>query len=74
MEASTLPVSDDLKNWLDWARKKADWYDPLINIKDDLLENVDPDFLLKRSPSNKPTDSSKLYQNIALRLGLIEKR
>ena len=34
-------TSDDLENWLQWARKKADWYDPNIESKDDLLQEVD---------------------------------
>jgi hypothetical protein len=26
--------TDDLVKWLDWARKKADWYDPMIKYFD----------------------------------------
>lgn len=26
--------------WLNWAKKKADWYDPFIENKDELLEAV----------------------------------
>jgi len=33
--------SEDLVNWLEWARKKADWYDPFIEREDELLKNVD---------------------------------
>jgi len=32
-------VTEELNVWLDWARKKADWYDPLIEQEDCLLEN-----------------------------------
>jgi len=35
----------DIQDWLNWARKKADWYDPLINGKDDLLGMVDKNTL-----------------------------
>lgn len=38
-------LSEELKNWLEWARLKADWYDPLIEAKDELLANVDKDNL-----------------------------
>ena len=38
-------VSDELNNWLSWARKKADWYDPLIEAEDELLKGVDRDKL-----------------------------
>lgn len=30
-------LTDDLKDWFDWAKKKIDWYDPLINKEDKLL-------------------------------------
>jgi hypothetical protein len=33
--------TDELKSWLEWARKKADWYDPFIEAEDELLKNVD---------------------------------
>ncbi len=35
------PITEDLKNWLEWANKKADWYDPFKAINDDLLADVD---------------------------------
>lgn len=34
-------IPEEIKNWLDWSRKKADWYDPMIEIEDDLLKDVD---------------------------------
>lgn len=30
-----------LQEWIDWAKGKANWYDPLIEEKDELLEGVD---------------------------------
>ena len=46
-------LTDELINWLAWARKKADWYDPLIESDDELLKNVDRDTLiLKKKVSN----------------------
>ena len=32
-------LSDDLKNWISWARQKADGYDPLIEKEDEILED-----------------------------------
>jgi hypothetical protein len=29
--------------WLEWARKKADWYDPFINSKEMLLKDIELD-------------------------------
>jgi len=31
--------------WIEWARKTADWYDPHINGDDDLLSDVDKETL-----------------------------
>ena len=39
IEESTL--SDELKNWLSWARQKADWYDPLSRKEDAILNDSD---------------------------------
>jgi hypothetical protein len=38
-------LTDDLKLWLKWANKKADWYDPFLELKDKLLDRVDRDSL-----------------------------
>lgn len=34
-------LSEETREWLSWARGKADWYDPLINKTDDYLTNND---------------------------------
>jgi hypothetical protein len=31
--------------WLDWARKKSDWYDPFIELDDEVMEKIDRDKL-----------------------------
>jgi hypothetical protein len=33
-------LKDEEKYWLDWARKKADWFDPEIEEKDELLDGL----------------------------------
>ncbi|MFV8226235.1 hypothetical protein, partial [Christiangramia aquimixticola] len=38
-------IDDELKNFLNWARLKINWYDPLIELEDDILKNVDRDTL-----------------------------
>lgn len=38
-------MTDEAINWIEWARKKADWYDPFIDAEDDLLSDVDKDTL-----------------------------
>jgi len=37
--------TDEFKNWLLWAKKKADWYDPQINAQDELLDDKDKENL-----------------------------
>lgn len=43
--------NDELKSWLEWARKKADWYDPQINREDGLLKDVDKETLAYKKAS-----------------------
>jgi hypothetical protein len=43
--------SEELEKWIEWARKKVEWYDPLIELDDELLKDVDKDTLIfKKSP------------------------
>lgn len=37
--------SDEQQNWLAWARKKADWYDPFIGEDHELISEIDRDKL-----------------------------
>jgi hypothetical protein len=34
-------LDDKTRTWLDWAKEKVDWYDPLINRKDDTFDDND---------------------------------
>ena len=38
-------VSEKGRIWLDWARAKVDWYDPLIEKEDEFLREVDGETL-----------------------------
>lgn len=42
------PPPEEFVNWLAWAREKVDWYDPLVETDDELLNDVDRDTLLFR--------------------------
>lgn len=33
--------SPQTEEWLEWASKKLDWYNPLVDIKEDLLDDID---------------------------------
>jgi hypothetical protein len=39
-------LTDEAQNWIRWAREKADWYDPLVNKADDLLNQMNINKLL----------------------------
>jgi len=47
--ALDYPVSEEQNVWLLWARRKVDWYDPLIEAKDKLLKDVDRDELTNKT-------------------------
>jgi hypothetical protein len=36
---------EEFSKWLMWAKKKADWYDPMIESSDELLMNIDKESL-----------------------------
>lgn len=38
-------LDEQKKEWLEWARKKADWYDPFIELNDVVMERIDRDKL-----------------------------
>ena len=39
-------LTDDLLNWLQWATEKVNWYDPMINKKDRLLDHYEKDEIM----------------------------
>ena len=45
-------TSEELKNWLEWAKKKVDWYDPYIETEDELLKGVDKETLTFNAQPN----------------------
>lgn len=38
-------LDENIMEWLNWARKKADWYDPFIESDDEVFKNIDRDSL-----------------------------
>lgn len=32
-------LTSEKQEWIDWANDKADWYDPTINKRDDILDS-----------------------------------
>ncbi|WP_439879676.1 hypothetical protein ACSX1A_10855 [Pontibacter sp. MBLB2868] len=45
---SSSPQSTERKEWLAWAEQKANWYDPQVNLSDELLDEVDKETLVFR--------------------------
>ena len=45
---NNLNSNDELSEWISWAKHKIDWYDPLIQVKDDLLNDGDRKTLTDR--------------------------
>ncbi|MCR6637525.1 MAG: hypothetical protein NVV82_00595 [Sporocytophaga sp.] len=42
-------LNDELKGWIEWARKKINWYNPQVQAKDDLLDDKDKEKLFLNS-------------------------
>ncbi|WP_321369873.1 hypothetical protein [uncultured Draconibacterium sp.] len=49
MEESFVNRNKVLEDWLEWARKKADWYDPFVEAKDEMMVGVDRESLNRKS-------------------------
>lgn len=45
--------TNELNEWLIWARKKSDWYDPLISLPDEYLNDEDKESIInEKKPQN----------------------
>ena len=42
VSGAPVPGGADVRDWSDWARKKADWLDPLVNVEDEILDSPAP--------------------------------
>ena len=38
-------LHSEKKEWINWAKEKADWYDPFVEKDLELLKNIDRDTL-----------------------------
>jgi hypothetical protein len=45
---NNLNLNADLNDWISWAKHKIDWYDPLIQVEDELLDDDDRQTLVER--------------------------
>ena len=59
-EKCNLTTDTELNDWINWAKQKIDWYDPLIKAKDDLLDDTDRKKLVELvNPQKKDTTTYK---------------
>jgi hypothetical protein len=48
---SSDALTQETQEWISWARKKADWYDPTIHLEEDeLLKDIDLENLKINEP------------------------
>lgn len=48
-------MSEEMIAWLDWARKKVDWYDPAVGSDDEWLDGIAPETIMTQNDSNRNT-------------------
>ncbi|SHN32928.1 hypothetical protein [Mucilaginibacter sp. OK098] len=48
-------MTSELIAWLNWVKKKTDWFDPMIEAEDDWLSGIDRDSLLAPDESKQPS-------------------
>ena len=51
-------MTEELQNWIDWSRKKADWIDPQIEGSDELLSDINKDKLFEESKAGAGSNYS----------------
>lgn len=49
-------LTDEIKEWIKWAKEKADWFDPFTNKEDELLNDND------REEFHKPKQPNNYYR------------
>lgn len=52
MEIENKDTSPEMAQWIDWARKKVNWYDPMIEANDPILNDIDRDSLSLKTKWN----------------------
>jgi hypothetical protein len=48
----TEDKADPLSEWIEWAEKKADWYDPQVRGNDELMDGIDKETLTLKNKSS----------------------
>lgn len=58
--AKRKSITPEFQNWIEWAQKKADWYDPIVNAEDELLSETDKSKVRVKS---QPVQQSNFYSS-----------
>ncbi|MCD8539257.1 MAG: hypothetical protein LRY55_05450, partial [Leadbetterella sp.] len=56
-------LTEEMVSWLDWARGKADWFDPLTDKPDEWLKDVDICNLTSQVSTANSSGHFNNYQN-----------
>jgi len=57
-------MTPELGSWLDWVKKKVNWFDPMVEAEDDWLAGIDPnDLLIPDELKQSSTTNSKSHYN-----------
>lgn len=51
-------MTDELSAWIEWARKKVDWYDPIVSAHDEWLDDSKPSTIMRTEDSAKNVNLS----------------
>ena len=57
-------LSEEFKNWILWAKQKVEWYDPMINREDQLLNEKHKTKVFKEFLKNEWLNIPPLCGNI----------
>lgn len=51
-KSKEIDLLEEIKEWIGWAKKKADWYDPHTNAPDELFQDLDKETLTFKNRGN----------------------
>lgn len=54
--------SEEIMAWLEWARKKVDWYDPMVALEDEWLADTTSETIMHQNDSMENAGSSSTQQ------------
>lgn len=46
-------MTEEMTAWLEWARKKVDWYDPMVGANDEWLNDTNPNMIMREDDTHR---------------------